>query len=112
MCPTRSRRSGLACLGANDSCNAFENAHSSKGRQTELDLYGLLARRSLLLHDIDAKRAATALNLETRGIASWARILSYGWKWDFVLDKSLFRSTTSLRSFRELWLGEPAQVSR
>src|ERR1700688_3411810 len=29
-----------------------------EGRQTELDLYGLrfLARRSLLLHDIDAKR--------------------------------------------------------
>ena len=43
-----------------------------EGRQTELDLYGprFLARRSLLLHDIDAKRAAIALNSETRGIAS------------------------------------------
>ena len=43
-----------------------------EGGQSELDLYGFrfLARRSLLLHDVNARCAAIAFDAETRRIAS------------------------------------------
>src|SRR6266436_887793 len=43
-----------------------------EGRQSDLDLFGFrfLARRSLLLHDVDARRTTIAFNAETRCIAS------------------------------------------
>ena len=48
-----------------------------EGGQSDLDLYGfrVLARRSLLLHDVDAGCGAIAFNAETRRIASKPRIL-------------------------------------
>jgi hypothetical protein len=44
--------------------------------QSDLDLYGfrVLARRSLLLHDIDAKCAAITFDSKTRSVAGHARI--------------------------------------
>ena len=48
-----------------------------EGGQSDLYLYGfrLLARRSFLLHDVDAGCGAIAFNAETRRIASKPRIL-------------------------------------
>ncbi len=48
-----------------------------EGGHSDLDLYGfrVLARRSLLLHDVDAGCAAIAFDAKTRCIASKPRIL-------------------------------------
>jgi hypothetical protein len=49
-----------------------------EGRQSDLDLFGFrfLARRSLLLHDVDARRTAIAFDAKTRCVASEPRPLT------------------------------------
>ena len=56
-----------------------------EGRQSDLDLCGFrfLARRPLLLHDVDAGCAAITFDAQTRCIASKPRILER-----YVLDRA------------------------